>query len=55
MPFTRRILHYSPGPANFVGELTDRAATGAGFELHRQRGCGDGEVGGLEVGDQFLT
>ena len=44
MPFTRRILHYSPGPANFVGELTDRTATGAWFELHRQRGCGDGEV-----------
>jgi len=44
MPFARRFLHYSPGPDDFVGELTDRVAGGAWFELTRRGGCGVGEL-----------
>lgn len=44
MPFTRRFLHYSPGPNDFVGELECRVVRGARFELHRRGGCGNGEI-----------
>ncbi len=40
----RRILHYSETPTNYTGDLSDRAILGAWFELHRQGGCGAGEV-----------
>ena len=40
----RRILHYSESPTNYTGELSDRVIVGAWFELHRQGGCGAGEV-----------
>src|SRR5262245_22861168 len=46
----RRILHYAPGPAELVGEIADRAVAGAWFELHRQGGCGAGE---LRLKDEF--
>ena len=44
MPYTRRFLHYSPTPSDFVRVLADRVVDGAWFELHRQGGCGDGEI-----------
>ncbi|MEX0701187.1 MAG: hypothetical protein WD069_03750 [Planctomycetales bacterium] len=44
MTYSRRILHYSPGPADLVGAVSDRAVAGCWFELHRQGGCGAGEV-----------
>ncbi len=44
MPYARRFLHYSPGPTDDVGLLECRVAGGAWFELHRQGGCGDGEI-----------
>jgi len=50
MPYTRRILHYSPGPADFVSAISDRAIAGAWFELHRHGGCGAGE---LKLHDEF--
>lgn len=40
----RRILHYSGSPTNSAEELSERAILGAWFELHRQGGCGAGEV-----------
>ena len=43
MSFARRFLHYSPGPSDFVGELSDRVTGGAWFELRRRGGCGSGE------------
>lgn len=46
----RRILHLSPGPTDFVAFLNDRAVAGAWFELHRQGGCGAGE---LRLKDDF--
>lgn len=46
----RRILHFSPGPTDFVALLNDRAVAGAWFELHRQGGCGAGE---LRLKDDF--
>ena len=42
--FERRILHFSPGPDDFVGSLSERAVAGCWFELHRQGGCGAGEL-----------
>ena len=50
MAFQRRILHYSPGPTDLVGLISDRAVAGAWFELHRQGGCGAGE---LRLRDEF--
>jgi hypothetical protein len=61
--FTRRVLHYSPGPADYVADLSDRVAAGAWFELRRQGGCGDGELvllddgcteGDIAVGDWIV-
>jgi hypothetical protein len=48
----RRILHFSPGPTDFVALLNDRAVAGAWFELHRQGGCGAGE---LRLKDDFVS
>lgn len=44
MPYTRRIVHYAPGPTDFVSVISTRVITGAWFELHRLGGCGIGEV-----------
>lgn len=44
MGYRRRIAHYGPGPTDFRGELADRAVAGCWFELHRQGGCGAGEL-----------
>ncbi|GAB4160161.1 MAG: hypothetical protein Tsb009_37470 [Planctomycetaceae bacterium] len=52
MAFTRRFLHYSPGPADFVAEIECRSVGNAWFELHRQGGCGAGE---LTLLDEFTS
>jgi hypothetical protein len=44
MGYRRRIVHYGPGPTDFRGELADRVVAGCWFELHRQGGCGAGEL-----------
>ncbi len=41
---TRRILHHGPTPDGTPVLLADRAVSGCWFELHRQGGCGAGEV-----------
>jgi len=50
MAYQRRLLHYSPGPTNLVGEISNRVVAGAWFELHRQGGCGAGEI---KLNDDF--
>ncbi|MEZ6056552.1 MAG: hypothetical protein R3C01_07595 [Planctomycetaceae bacterium] len=40
----RRILHHGPSPLGVPVLLDDRAISGCWFELHRQGGCGAGEV-----------
>ena len=42
--FTRRILHHGPTPDGTAILLADRAVSGCWFELHRQGGCGAGEL-----------
>lgn len=58
--FQRRILHHGPDPFAAGTVVSDRAVAGCWFELHRQGGCGAGEVvlrdgflqrGALELGD----
>lgn len=44
MPYQRRILHYGPQPNNWIGTIADEAIRGCWFELHRQGGCGAGEL-----------
>lgn len=44
MGYQRRIVHYSPGPGDFQAVISDRAIAGCWFELHRQGGCGAGEL-----------
>lgn len=60
MPFLRRVLHCSPGPADLRAVLSERAIEGCWFELHRQGGCGAGKLtlrdefarrGRIEIGD----
>lgn len=41
---TRRILHHGPTPGGTPVLLSDRAIGGCWFELHRQGGCGAGEL-----------
>lgn len=41
---TRRILHHGPTPDGTAVLLADRAISGCWFELHRQGGCGAGEL-----------
>ena len=41
---TRRILHHGPTPVGTPVLLSDRAISGCWFELHRQGGCGAGEL-----------
>ena len=57
---TRRILHHGPTPSGTPVLLSDRAIGGCWFELHRQGGCGAGELvlqrefqerGAIEIGD----
>lgn len=57
---TRRILHHGPTPGGTPVLLSDRAIGGCWFELHRQGGCGAGELvlqrefqerGAIEIGD----
>ena len=50
MPFNRRVLHHGSHPAGTPVLLTDRVITGCWFELHRQGGCGSGE---LTLRDEF--
>ncbi len=40
----RQILHHGPTPGGTPVILDDRAISGCWFELHRQGGCGAGEV-----------
>ncbi|WP_339912211.1 hypothetical protein [Symmachiella dynata] len=60
MGYQRRIVHYRPGPGDFQAVISDRAIAGCWFELHRQGGCGAGELrlndrfvdrAGIEIGD----
>jgi hypothetical protein len=48
--YSRRILHHGPDPAATPVEISDRAIAGCWFELHRQGGCGAGE---LALKDRF--
>ena len=41
---TRRVLHHGPTPQGTPVQLSDRAINGCWFELHRQGGCGAGEL-----------
>lgn len=52
MSYQRRILHHGSGPAGTPTLLADRAIKGCWFELHRQGGCGAGE---LELADAFVA
>lgn len=58
--YARRILHHGPDPANAPTEISSRVVEGCWFELHRQGGCGAGEVSlkddfsqrdAIEIGD----
>lgn len=42
--YSRRILHHGPDPAGAATLLSDRVVDGCWFELHRQGGCGAGEL-----------
>jgi hypothetical protein len=42
--YTRRVLHHGPDPTAVPVALSDRAIGGCWFELHRQGGCGTGEL-----------
>jgi hypothetical protein len=42
--YERRILHHGSDPASEPSELSLRAVEGCWFELHRQGGCGSGEL-----------
>ncbi len=44
MAFERRILHYSPGPTDLIGQLDGSTVVSAWFELSRRGGCTRGEV-----------
>ena len=48
--YARRILHHGPDPANSPTEISSRVVEGCWFELHRQGGCGAGE---LSLKDDF--
>ena len=57
---TRRILHHGPTPGGTPVLISDRAIGGCWFELHRQGGCGAGELvlqrefqerSAIEIGD----
>ena len=48
--FTRRILHHGDDPMATPTEISARAVAGCWFELHRQGGCGAGE---LVIRDRF--
>jgi len=44
MPFDRRLLHHGPQPDGTGQLLSLRALRSCWFELHRQGGCGSGEL-----------
>ncbi|QDT67071.1 hypothetical protein [Calycomorphotria hydatis] len=48
----RRFLHYASDASTLRGEISARAVEGCWFELHRQGGCGAGE---LRLSDSFLN
>ena len=52
MTYSRRIVHYSPTPTEVRSVISDRVVEGCWFELHRQGGCGAGE---LKLKDDFLN
>lgn len=58
--FSRSILHHGADPGSEPQEISSRTTAGCWFELHRQGGCGAGEValkdgfggrGAIEIGD----
>lgn len=60
MAYLRRVVLLGPGGRAFKADLSQRAGAGCWFELHRQGGCGAGELvlndrfaerGEVEVGD----
>lgn len=50
MPFERHILHHGPNPKATPQQLSLSAVRSCWFELHRQGGCGSGQ---LILSDQF--
>lgn len=52
MSYERRIVHYGPDLTGSAELLSDRAIAGCWFELHRQGGCGSGE---LQLRDEFAN
>lgn len=48
--YERRILHHGPDPAATPTDISGRVVEGCWFELHRQGGCGAGE---LSLRDDF--
>ncbi len=48
--YQRKFYHYAADAVTFVGEISERAIAGCWFELHRQGGCGAGE---LRLRDDF--
>jgi hypothetical protein len=44
MAYLRRVVLLEPGARTFKADLTSRAGEGCWFELHRQGGCGAGEL-----------
>ncbi len=60
----RRILHFASDAATEIGPISDRAIVGCWFNLHRQGGCGAGELRlrdefpdreSIEVGDRIAS
>ncbi len=52
MSYQRLILHYGHDPEDFLGVLSQSAVKRCWFELHRQGGCGPGE---LRLNQEFLS
>lgn len=44
MSYQRLIMHYGYDQTEFLGVLSDEAVAGCWFDLHRQGGCGAGEL-----------
>ena len=51
MAYQRLLLHYGANQTDFKGVLSQRAVKNCWFELHRQGGCGAGQ---LKLNDDFL-
>jgi len=52
MSYQRLILHYGHDPEDFLGVLSQSAVKRCWFELHRQGGCGPGE---LRLNQEFMS